>query len=153
MKYRAVLFDLDGTLLATLDDIRDSLNHTLSLYGFPEQSEAQVRAHVGNGSGRLVELSLPRGTDEPAYADVLHDYNAWYTAHCRVRTRPYPGVTDLMERLGRAGVRCAVVSNKPDSAVKPLCAEFFGALSAAAVGERPGVRRKPAPDTLLPARR
>ncbi len=151
MKYKAVIFDLDGTLLDTLADIRSSLNQSLRRFGLREQTPEEVRAHVGNGSGRLVELSIPDGHENPVYDALLADYGAWYEAHCRVETRPYPGVVGLMRRLGEAGAFCAVVSNKPDAAVKTLCAEFFAGLAADAVGERPGIRRKPAPDTVLAA--
>ncbi len=151
MSYHYVIFDLDGTLLSTLSDIRASLNHTLALYGLRLQTEAEVRAHVGNGSGRLVELSIPGGREHPRYGDILRDYNAWYTAHCRIETRPYDGVPELVDHLLSAGRRCAIVSNKPDAAVKSLAAELFPGRMDVAVGDSPEMRRKPAPDTVRKA--
>lgn len=151
MRYETVIFDLDGTLLDTLDDIRDSLNRTLSLFGLPEQGREAVRDHVGNGSARLVELSVPGGMEHPQFREILDSYMAWYAAHCLVRTAPYPGLPELAARLRREGVRTAIVSNKPDDAVKSLADALFPGLFLAAVGEKPGVRRKPAPDTVLSA--
>ena len=151
MSFRFVIFDLDGTLLSTLDDIRDSLNHTLALYGLRLQTSDEVRAHVGNGSGRLVELSIPDGAANPLFADLLRDYNAWYTAHCRIKTRPYDGVEALVDELRESGIQCAIVSNKPDAAVKSLAADLFPGRMAVAVGDSRDVRRKPAPDTVLKA--
>lgn len=149
MKYENVIFDLDGTLLDTLADIADSVNHTMTAFGLPELNESEVRAHVGNGSARLIELCLPGGRENPEFGAALAHYSAWYEDHCRIKTRPYPGITELLRRLNAAGVRCAVVSNKPDAAVQELDRLFFRGLTRAAVGERPGIRRKPAPDSLL----
>lgn len=151
MKYKTVIFDLDGTLLNTLDDIADSVNHTMRKLGLPEASLAEVRARVGNGSARLIELCVPGGRDGALFGTALADYSAWYDAHCRIKTRPYPGVPELVEALGRDGTDCAVVSNKPDTAVRELNRVFFRGLMKTAVGERDGVRRKPAPDSVLRA--
>lgn len=151
MSYKYVIFDLDGTLLNTLDDIRDSLNRTLALYGLREQTAEEVRSHVGNGSGRLVELSIPDGKQNPLFTDILRDYGAWYNAHCRIKTRPYDGVPQLVDDLTARGIRCAIVSNKPDAAVRSLAADIFPGRMDVAVGDSEGVRRKPAPDTVLKA--
>ncbi|MEG1633220.1 MAG: HAD family hydrolase [Oscillospiraceae bacterium] len=151
MSCDTVVFDLDGTLLDTLDDLCDSLNHVLLTHALPAQTRDEVMSHVGNGSARLVELSLQNGREHPLFDEVLRDYGAWYAAHCRLRTAPYPGISALLRRLSAEGIRCAVVSNKPDGAVKSLCADFFPGLLSAAIGERPGIKRKPAPDTLLSA--
>lgn len=148
MKYDTVIFDLDGTLLNTLADIRDSLNHTLSLFRLPEKTAEAVCAALGNGSARLVELCVQGGRGNPEFENILAAYSEWYPCHAGIKTRPYPGIVELLKMLAASGIRSAIVSNKPDAAVKELAAVFFAGLTAAAVGERPGVRRKPAPDML-----
>lgn len=148
MKYSHIIFDLDGTLLDTLDDIRDSLNHTLRRFGMPEKTLDEVRAAVGNGSARLIELSVPGGRGNSEYETVLAEYSAWYPGHSLIKTRPYPGIPELLRGLTASGAQTAIVSNKPDVAVRELAAHFFTGLIAAAVGERPGIFRKPAPDML-----
>jgi phosphoglycolate phosphatase len=149
MKYDTVIFDLDGTLLDTLADIRESLNHTLGLFGLPAKTAEEVRAALGNGSARLVELCVPGGRVYPEFEAVLAAYSEWYPSHARIRTRPYPGIVPLLEKLAASGIRTAIVSNKPDAAVKDLDIAFFTGLTAAAAGEQPGIRRKPAPDMLI----
>lgn len=150
MRYRAVLYDMDGTVLDTLDDLKNAVNAALTAFDRPTLTLEQVRAYVGNGSRRLIELALGEGADDAEIDRILAWYKPWYDAHCRILTRPYPGILPLMERLKAAGVRQAIVSNKPDSAVRALAAEFFPGLAECAVGEREqeGVRRKPWPDML-----
>lgn len=149
MTVQAVIFDLDGTLLDTLDDLTDAVNATMRHFGCPEKTQAQVRKAVGNGAAKLLERTLPPGF--PDFPTVLAWYKAYYAAHTLGKTAPYPGILPLLTALHRAGVPVAVVSNKQDDAVKSLCARFFGPLVAEAIGEKPGVRTKPAPDTLLAA--
>lgn len=149
--YDAVLFDLDGTLLNTLDDLTEAVNHTLRLYGLPALEQAEVRAMVGNGVRRLVERLLPGGAADPRMEAALTDFERYYTAHCDVRTRPYEGVVEAMAALSEAGVKLAIVSNKNDQAVQALTRTYFGSLAAVAVGGRDGVPRKPAPDMPLAA--
>lgn len=151
MKYSAVLFDLDGTLLYTLEDIAAALNRTLSAHGMPALTLDRVRAFVGSGSKRLVELAVPAGTDRASADAVLYDYRADYDKNCDVKTRPYDGIPELLDTLKDCGVKLAVVSNKPDGAVKALSAAHFPGIFSIAVGEGPSVRRKPAPDTVLAA--
>lgn len=150
MNYRAVLYDMDGTVLDTLEDLKNAVNAALAAFGRPALTLAQVRAYVGNGSRRLIELALGEGAAPEEIDRMLAWYKPWYDAHCRILTRPYPGVLLLMERLRAAGVRQAIVSNKPDSAVRALADEFFPGLVEFAVGEREreGIRRKPWPDML-----
>ena len=150
MKYQAVLYDMDGTVLDTLEDLKNAVNAALAAFGRPPLTLGQVRAYVGNGSRRLIELALGEGAAPEEVDRMLAWYKPWYDAHCRILTRPYPGVLPLMERLKAAGVRQAIVSNKPDSAVRALADEFFPGLVEFVVGEREreGIRRKPWPDML-----
>ena len=149
MKYTTVIFDLDGTLLDTLDDLTDGVNHALADFGYPLADREQIRARLGYGSGHLIAESVPGGRDCPDYQAVFDDYLAYYRAHSSVKTRPYGGIPELLASLGRRGVRCAIVSNKPDSAARELGERWFDGLVATTVGDRAGIRRKPAPDTVL----
>lgn len=151
MHYTSVLFDLDGTLLDTLGDLTAAMNRTLTRHGLPERTRQQMRAALGNGARRLMELSVPAGTDGALFETLLAEYNADYAAHCRIETAPYPGVDALLRQLHTQGRKLAIVSNKPDEAVRALRAEFFADTVPIAVGEKQGIRRKPAPDTLLTA--
>ena len=148
MRYDAAIFDLDGTLLDTIDDLKNSINHALSVCGYPPRTRAEVLAFVGNGVPRLVELAVPPGTPAARRQAVLDAMNAHYAAHCAQLTRPYPGVTDVLRTLRAAGVRVAVVSNKPDYGVQELCARYFPGLLDSAVGMREGIRKKPYPDAV-----
>ena len=151
MKYKAVLYDMDGTVLDTLADLTDAVNVSLRRFGLPEQPAMHVRDVLGNGARRLIMGCLPEGTDERTADTVLEFYKPYYDAHCREKTAPYPGITELMQRLRDAGVKQAVVSNKPDGAVKELAELFFGGLIESAVGESETVRLKPCPDAVLAA--
>ena len=148
MRYDEAIFDLDGTLLDTIDDLKNSINHALSVCGYPPRTRAEVLAFVGNGVPRLVELAVPPGTPADRRQAVLDAMNAHYAAHCAQLTRPYPGVTDVLRTLRAAGVRVAVVSNKPDYGVQELCARYFPGLLDSAVGMREGIRKKPYPDAV-----
>lgn len=145
-----ILFDLDGTLLNTLEDLTDSVNHTLRHYNCPGRTIEQVRSFVGNGARRLIQLALPGQEDDPPVEEALAFYQAYYATHAQIKTRPYDGVLEALTTL-RQKYPVAIVSNKPDVAVKPLCRNFFGDVYA--LGEAPGCPRKPAPDMLLKAMR
>ena len=149
MKYKAVLFDMDGTLLDTLTDLADAVNHVLAAHGYPLRTVEEVRVFVGNGARRLMERALPPEVTGDAFEALLEEYRAWYEAHTCVRTAPYPGVIAVLAALERAGVRCAVVSNKPDGATRALAERFFPGLPA--FGQRDGVPAKPAPDMVYRA--
>lgn len=147
-KYDLAIFDLDGTILYTLEDLKNSLNHALSSHGFPERTLEEVRRFVGNGVRKLVERGAPAGTD-PAELDALYEtFHEHYRQHDLDNTRPYEGVPELMDRLKAAGLHLAVVSNKVDYGVKDLCGRFYPGMFDAALGERPGVAKKPAPDLV-----
>ncbi|MBU5627840.1 HAD-IIIA family hydrolase [Oscillibacter sp. MSJ-2] len=143
--YDTVLFDLDGTLLNTLDDLRDSVNFILERYGCPTWEGAEIRPFLGNGIRRLMELAVPGGAEHPRFKEMFEEFRVYYTAHCEQKTRPYPGVEELLRELKERGLRMAVVSNKNHEAVEELGRRFFPCLSVC-VGQQEGLRRKPAPD-------
>lgn len=149
MKYKAVLFDMDGTLLDTLADMAAAVNHILSVHGYPLRTVEEVRAFVGNGARKLMERALPPDVTGDAFEALLEEYRQWYEAHACVKTAPYPGVPAVLAALHRAGVRCAVVSNKPDGATRELAARFFPGLPA--FGQQEGIPAKPAPDMVYHA--
>ena len=149
MKYKAVLFDMDGTLLDTLADMAAAVNHILSVHGYPLRTVEEVRAFVGNGARKLMERALPPDVTGDDFEALLEEYRQWYEAHACVKTAPYPGVPAVLAALHRAGVRCAVVSNKPDGATRELAARFFPGLPA--FGQQDGIPAKPAPDMVYHA--
>ena len=128
MRYDTVIFDLDGTLLDTLDDLTDGVNYALREFGFPEASRDEIRARLGYGSGYLIAQSVPGGRDCPVYQAVFDSYFAYYRAHSAVKTRPYPGIPELLAELRSRGVRCAIVSNKPHAATLDLAEKYFSGL-------------------------
>ncbi len=148
MRYEAILFDMDGTVLYTLEDLHDAINAALAHFGMPALTLPQVQAYVGNGSARLVELAVPAGTSAETQQAVLDWYKPYYDAHCNVKTRPYDGIPELMRELRAAGLRLVIISNKPDSAVRLLAEDHFPGLLDLAVGETAQVRRKPWPDMI-----
>ena len=144
-----IIFDLDGTLLNTLDDLRTGVNLALRKYGYPERTLAEVRQFVGNGLATLVARALPDGRENPDYDAVLAETRAQYAAHREDTTAPYAGIIEMLDALIAAGYRLGVVSNKPDIHTKALCQAHFGSRIAAAVGAKDGVPLKPAPDSVL----
>ncbi len=146
---RAVIFDLDGTLLDTLTDLMNAVNHALSVNGFPCRTREEVRRFVGNGLEKLVERALPDGRSTPSFSDVLAETRRFYAEHCRENTAPYAGIPEMLRALQQKGILLGVVSNKPDAQVKALCQSEFGDLITVASGASEGIRMKPAPDTLL----
>lgn len=150
-KYNTVIFDMDGTVLNTLEDMTDSVNHTMALFDFPIRTLSEVRRFVGNGIGRLVELCVPGGKENPLFTDCLAAFKAYYEAHMQVKTGPYEGIPELLTLLKDRGYKLAIVSNKFDDAVKELTPFYFGDAVPVAVGESAGVAKKPAPDTVFKA--
>lgn len=142
-----VVFDLDGTLLDTLQDLTDSVNYALARFGCPARTPREVRSYLGNGARQLIALSLP-GENPPDVDAVLAVYKEYYQDHCRIRTRPYGGIPEALTRLGEK-YAVAVASNKPDAATKSLCALYFPGIYA--LGEAAGCPRKPAPDMIFKA--
>ncbi|MBQ4332205.1 MAG: HAD-IIIA family hydrolase [Clostridia bacterium] len=146
---KAVIFDLDGTLLNTLGDLTAAVNHALAAHGFLTRTEAQVRTYVGDGVRELIARACPPDTDPDTQASVLAAYLPYYAAHHADRTVPYDGVLDLLASLRAAGYRLAVVSNKHDAGVQALCARFFGEYLDVVVGADGSRPLKPAPDGIL----
>ena len=148
---KSVIFDLDGTLLDTLEDLADSVNFTLKNYGYEQRTLKEIRAFVGNGVVRLIELALPQGRENKQFEAVLADFKAHYAENCKNKTKPYDGITELLQALKEKNVKMAVVSNKFDSAVKELCKDYFGEYIPVAIGETSEIKKKPAPDTVFKA--
>lgn len=144
----AILFDLDGTLLDTLQDLIDSTNATLAHFGYPLRTAEEVRQFVGNGALRLFELALPEGSTPQTVAEALAWFKEYYPAHSQIKTKPYDGILEALEEI-RKEFPVAVVSNKPDVAAKPLCKTYFGDIYAQ--GESSACPRKPAPDMVFAA--
>lgn len=143
-----LLFDLDGTLLNTLEDLLDATNYALAVCGYPKRTLSELRRFVGNGAENQIRMSLPEGASPEEVQKVLNIYKPYYTAHCQVKTRPYDGISEALAILTEK-YPIAVVSNKPDAAVKALCAEVFPGVFA--LGEVPDCPRKPAPDMVFKA--
>ena len=144
-----ILFDLDGTLLDTLGDLHTAVNYALSQFGYPGREKGEIRAFLGNGMRNLIKSSMPAGVTEAQVDATLAVYQPYYDSHNLILTRPYEGVTSALEKL-KGKYAIGVVSNKQDTAVKPMCARFFGE-TLYALGEVPGCPRKPAPDMLYKA--
>ena len=151
MKYKAVLFDLDGTVMDTIEDLNDAVNFTLREFGLPEITRTETMRYVGNGARRLMEQSVPAGTDPVLFETILGYYVNYYQEHCMVKTGPYPGIPALLEQLHAAGLRQVIISNKPDAATKEIAERFFPGIMESVVGEREGLRRKPWPDMVFAA--
>ena len=147
----AVIFDLDGTLLNTLEDLCDAVNVALKTNDMPERTLEEVRQFVGNGVRTLMVRAVPDGEDNPLFEKTFSDFKEYYEVHCKDKTGPYRGIIELMEVLHSREIKMAIVSNKIDSAVKELNDFYFSEYTEVAIGEMEGVARKPAPDTALKA--
>lgn len=163
MRYKAAVFDMDGTILNTLDDLTSSLDYALGVTGHRhDYTNDAVRIFFGSGAlvacrralacekTGIVSLDVPEDPDLDREAERVQGvFRTYYVDHCAIKTGPYPGIEELIHALKRSGVKAAVVSNKPDPAVRELADDYFPGLFACSIGEQPGVRRKPAPDTVL----
>lgn len=138
-----ILFDLDGTLLDTLDDLMDGVNYALAQFGYPQRTRQEIRRFVGNGAANLLQRSVPQGENWEKPLEVFQPY---YREHCQIKTAPYPGIPEALAELQKR-YPMAIISNKPDKATKKLCAQYFPGIYAQ--GEIPGCPRKPAPDMIL----
>ena len=148
MKYKIAIFDLDGTILNTIEDLADSLNYALAKNGYKERTVAETQSFVGNGLLMLVKRAIKPETSEEEAQKVLADLKAYYKIHCADKTKPYEGIPELLKDLKTADYLLAVVSNKADYAVQILCEQYFPGMFDLAAGERENVRRKPAPDSV-----
>ncbi|HIU25300.1 MAG TPA: HAD family hydrolase [Candidatus Copromorpha excrementigallinarum] len=148
MKYKAAIFDMDGTILNTLEDLTEALNYALKTNGLPERSESDARRFLGNGLRRLIELSVPEEAGPAERERVFEAFNLYYSRHMGDHTEPYEGILSVIKELRKKGIHTAVVSNKRDYAVRELCERYFRGLFEMAAGEKDGVRRKPYPDSV-----
>ncbi len=148
MKHSLAIFDLDGTILYTLVDLKNSMNFTLKKFGFPERTLDEVRRFVGNGIRNLIIRAAPKGTDEKTIDEMFEVFNEHYAVHCNDNTKSYDGIDELLKKLKEQKVKTAVVSNKADYAVQTLVKKYFDGLFDYAVGEKQGVRKKPCPDSV-----
>lgn len=148
MKYKAIIFDLDGTLTDTLYDLMLSTNYALKSMGWPERTLDEVRHFVGNGVRRLMEQAVPTDTEEEEFEECFLIFQEHYVKHCQDHTALYPGVADLLSTLKSRGYKMAIVSNKLQPGVDELYRTFFQDTIQVAIGERPNVRRKPMPDMV-----
>lgn len=146
---KAIIFDLDGTLLDTLEDLYLAVNHALKTFNLPLRTKEEVRAFVGNG----VEILMMRAAEDNFSQELLSEFKAYYSVHKNDNTCVYPQIDKLLEELQKSNVSMAVVSNKFDGAVKELAEKFFAGKFTCAIGERDGIARKPAPDSVLEAMR
>ncbi len=149
MRYKLAIFDLDGTILDTLDDLANSTNAALKLNSLPARSREEIRSFVGNGIRLLIERAVPDNTSAEVTDKVFSDFKKHYAEHCSDNTAPYEKINELLDELREAGCKIAVVSNKSDFAVQELCNQYFPNKLDFAVGERENVRRKPAPDSVF----
>lgn len=147
-KYDTVIFDMDGTLLNTIEDIADGVNYILKKYDYPERTFDEIRSFVGNGSARLMEQSLPRGYSNPDFEKCLNEYKQYYLENNNNKTSPYEGIMELLEELTLKNYKIAIVSNKNDDNIKDLNNIYFGEYIKTAIGESNDIKRKPAADML-----
>ena len=150
MMYSTYIFDLDGTLLNTLDDLAASVNYALRQYGMPEHPVDAVRRFVGNGVRLLMQRAVPEGADNPMFEEIFATFRQYYMAHSLDTTKPYENIPQVLATLRSNGCRIAVVSNKMMAATQELCRYFFPDTVEVAIGEdeASGIRKKPAPDTV-----
>ena len=151
--YNTVIFDLDGTLLNTIDDLADAVNFVLRKFGWQEHTVNQVRSHVGNGIRNLMKRSVPEGFENPQFEEAFLAFKEYYQAHCQVKTSAYPGIMELLNTLYKKGYKMAIVSNKAHGAVEELNQIYFKEYIDVAIGENEekGIKRKPASDMVYQA--
>lgn len=148
MKYKLAIFDMDGTILSTLDDLANGVDYALRENGLPARSKQETRAALGRGVRFLIEQSVLDGLSDAEISKVEEDFLKYYKVHSMDNTRPYDGIVELIKEVRASGIKTAVVSNKIDSAVKELCANFFEGAFDVAYGERVGIPRKPDPKPI-----
>ena len=150
-RYDTVVFDLDGTLLNTLDDLADAVNYVMRMNHYPERTVDEVRRFVGKGIRRLMELATPESVTGEAFESVFEEFKNYYTEHCQIKTCAYEGIMSLLERLYALEYEMAIVSNKNHAAVCELNEIYFKKYIKVAIEQQDGIQKKPAPDTVLQA--
>lgn len=148
MKYKAIIFDLDGTLLDTSVDLSNAVNFVLKKYNMSQRSIGDVIAFTGNGIYELVRKSIGHDIDKCKFDCIMNDFKEYYALHSTDNTKPYSGIYELLAELNKLGYKLAIVSNKIDSATKSLCQRFFKEYINVAVGDTPGIQKKPQSGTL-----
>lgn len=148
MKYKLAVFDMDGTVLDTLEDLTDAVNYALRKLNMPKRSIGEVKTFVGNGIPKLIERSLPDNFTEQNFAEAYHYFTDYYKCHCKDKTKAYDGVLEAIDKLKSFGVKTCVVSNKDDYAAKELAALYFPNRFDFVLGRVDGVNKKPAPDMV-----
>ena len=148
MKYKAVIFDMDGTILNTLEDLKNATNYSLRQFNMPERTLEEVRMFVGNGIRKLVERAVPAGISAEKIDEILDVFLKYYEVHSADNTSSYPGIHELVEKLKAAGIKTAVSTNKADAPAQELGKEYFNGIFDLIVGQRDGLRTKPAPDSV-----
>lgn len=148
LKYDIAIFDMDGTILNTLEDLKDSLNYSLRACGFPERTLSEVRDFVGNGIVKLIERAVPPDAEMSKKSEVRNVFNDYYSVHFADKTKPYDGITEMLKMIKSKNILTAVVSNKPDYGVQLLCRQFFDGLFDYSTGVREGIEKKPHPDSV-----
>ncbi len=151
MAYQLAIFDLDGTILSTLDDLADSTNFALKSHGYPPRTTDEVRGFVGSGIRMLISRAVPEGTAEAEIDLTVETFKAYYKTHCAIKTKPYDGICEMLTALRKAGCKTAVLSNKGDFAVQELCRQYFDGMLDYAAGEKEhlGIPKKPAPEAVF----
>ena len=147
------IFDMDGTLLNTIEDLTDSVNYILDMYNMPQRTVEEVMHFVGSGSGKLIERAIEGGRENKLFDRILEDYEKYYCDHCNIKTGPYKHIPELLKELKARGYKLAIVSNKPMDAVKELAEKYFNEYVDTAIGVTKDLKRKPAPDECLEAMR
>ncbi len=148
---KAVIFDLDGTLLDTLHDLADSVNLILALHGMPARTIDEIRSFIGNGIPTLIKRSVPSDTEKNELVVCIDEMQKYYKEHSDIKTKPYDGINELLERLKNEGVLTAVVTNKAEESAKILCARKFGDVFSVVIGDNGKDSLKPAPDNVFRA--
>lgn len=151
MRFDTAIFDLDGTILDTLSDLSDSVNYALKKNGLPARTEDEVRSFVGNGIRLLIERAVPENTHQSVVDNCFNDFKSHYKTNSTNKTKPYDGISEVLNELKKQGIKIALVSNKADFAVQELMVRYFPGVFDFATGERDGVRRKPYPDSVFAA--
>ncbi len=150
-KITTVIFDMDGTVLNTLEDLTDAVNHVFSQFNLPPRGAEEYRRFFGNGIAYAMKCAAPEGMPDELIDKMIPVFRKYYDEHCLDKTLPYDGILELMKTLHEQGYKMAIVSNKIDSAVKELNERFFSEYVPVAIGEKPGIKRKPAADTVIAA--